>query len=113
MKKLRKPSLSRAWTPAKATEEIRKLAQQDFNFCWTNHFREQLDARGLVVGDVTHVLKNGFVYEDAEPSTRKGFFKYKMECTTPNSGRRVVRVVVIPQLKPPEFKIVTVMWVDE
>ena len=38
----RKPSRTRPWVPAKATEEIRKLAQQDFQFIWTWHASEQM-----------------------------------------------------------------------
>ncbi len=67
--------------------------------------------RDLVTGDVLHVLKHGFVYDDPEPSTQDGFFKYKMECRTPNSGGRVVRIVVIPSTGN-AVKLVTVMWKD-
>lgn len=107
------PPRSRPWPPAKATSELRKLAQQDFNLCLTAHAREQLTERDLIAGDLTHVLKHGFVYEEAEPSTREGYYKYKMECISPNSDGRTVRVVVIPGSKPLDLKIVTIMWVDE
>ena len=101
------------WSPTKATEELRKIARQDFDFCWTAHVIERMEDRDLIVGDVVHVLKHGFVYDEAEKSTREGYFKYKIECTSPNSGARTVRVVVIPEQKPLTLKIVTVMWVDE
>ena len=68
--------------------------------------------RDLIMGDALHVLKHGFVYEEAEPAMR-GFFKYKMECNTPNSNGRTVRVVVIPSVNKAAFKIVSVMWADE
>ena len=109
----RKPPRSRPWIPAKATEEIRKLANRDFEFNWSRHANEQRLARDLIIGDIIHVLKNGFVYETAEPSTRPGFFKYKIDSRSPNSGGRTVRVVVVPQREPPLFKVITVMWVDE
>ena len=109
----RKSPRTSPWAPAKATEEIRKLAHQDFEFNWSWHADEQRLARDLIIGDITHVLKNGFVHEEAEPSTRKGFFKYKVESRSPNSGGRTLRVVVVPQRKPPLFKVITVMWVDE
>ena len=109
----RKPSRTRPWVPAKATEEIRKLAQQDFQFIWTWHASEQMQERDLITGDIIHVLKNGFVHEEAKPSTRKGFFKYKVESRSPNSGGRTVGVVVVPQRETPLFKVITVMWVDE
>ncbi len=69
--------------------------------------------RGLIVSDVLYLLKNGFVYENAEPATRKGYYRYKMECRTPNSGSRRVRVVVIPEKRGCLLKLITIMWVDE
>lgn len=101
------------WSPRKATEELRKLARKDFNLCLTRHASDQMQDRGLYTGDITHVLRHGFVYEEAKPATRPGYNKYKMECTTPNSGSRSVRVVVIPGKKTRDLKIITVMWVDE
>ncbi len=68
--------------------------------------------RDLIVSEVLHVLKFGFIYEDPEPATQKGCYKYKVESTSP-AGARVVRVVAIPWAEPPEIKIVTVMWRDE
>lgn len=68
--------------------------------------------RDLIVSDVLHVLKHGFVYDNPEPATQRGCFKYKIETTSP-AGSRVVRVVAIPWANPPEIKIVTVMWRDE
>ncbi len=71
-----------------------------------------MKARDLVIGDVLHVLKYGFVYEPAQMSTQAGYYKYLMESTTPNSNRRKVRVVVIPA-ESPASKVVSAMWVDE
>ena len=71
-----------------------------------------MESRGLIMGDVLHVLKTGFVYDQAQESTKKGVYKYCMECNTPNSGRRTVRIVVIPSTEN-AVKIVTVMWKDE
>lgn len=45
--------------------------------------------------------------------TRDGLFKYAIECETPNSFGRVVRVVVIPSSAGTGLKVVSVMWVDE
>ncbi len=109
----RKPSRILPWAPARATKEIWKLAKRDFEFNWAEHAREQILDRDLIIGDIIHVLKHGYVYEEAEPSARKGFFKYKVESRSPNSGGRTLRVVVVPQCKPPLFKVITVMWVDE
>lgn len=102
----------RPWSPGEATKNLREKARGDVDVCWTKHAKEQMAERDLLMGDVLYVLKNGFVYEEGEPATRPALFKYKMECTTPNSGGRNVRVVLIPSSST-RLKIVTVMWVDE
>src|SRR4051794_18623377 len=85
------------WTPAQATERIRAIAcDQRFAISFQRHAKEQMAARELILGDVIYLLKRGFVFDEAEPSTRAAFFKYKVECKTPNSGSRDVRVVSIP-----------------
>ena len=109
----RKVPPPKPWSPAKATTELRTLASRDFNLCMTDHSKDQMLERELFTGDMKHILKYGFVYEKAKPATRQGFFKYKMESTTPNSGNRSVRIVVIPSVVSMDLKIVTVMRVDE
>jgi hypothetical protein len=99
-------------SPAKATSEIRGKCGPELSLYLTGHAKDQMADRGLIMGDVLHVLKHGFVYESPEPSTREGCFKYKMECVTPNSNGRTLRVVLIPSQRS-DVKIVTVMWVDE
>ncbi len=99
-------------TPAKATEHIWSIIGPNLSIYWTHHAREQMLSRNLIMGDILHVLKNGHIYEQGEPATQAGFFKYRMECTTPNSDGRTLRVVVIPD-KGSYVKIVTVMWKDE
>lgn len=100
-------------SPAKATELIRKLAKnKKFSVQLTAHAKERMEERGLIMGDILHVLKNGFVYNDAKPATRDGFFKYEIENKSPNSDNREVRVVVIPSTKSVKARIVTVMWAD-
>src|SRR3954452_10995687 len=102
------------WSPGKATDRIRALASDDaFDLYYTGHARDQMSARDLLVGDVLHVLRYGFVFEEGSLSTRAGFFKYAMECRTPNSGSRTVRVIVIPAPQNCSAKIITVMWADE
>ena len=64
------------------------------------------------MGDVLHVLKHGFVHEKGEPATQPGCFKYGMECKTPNSGGRIVRIIVIPSTAN-GIIFLTVMWADE
>ena len=72
-----------------------------------------MQERDLATGDVLHVLKRGFVYEGAQSSTRPEYYKYKIDCKAPNSGARIVRILVLPCLNPPELKAITVMWRDE
>ena len=100
-------------SPAEATRLIHKKSRsRSFSLQITEHATDRLLERGLLVGDVLHLLKFGYVYEEGEPSTWEGFFKYKIDGTTPNSGGRMVRVVIIP-LTMDAVKIVTAMWRDE
>lgn len=113
---MKKPSASQKpqpWKPADATDSIRYPASlNSLTLDFTGHARGQMKKRDLIVGDVLHVLKHGFVYDEPESATQQGCFKYKMEASTP-SGPRVVRVIALPWVDPPEIKIVTVMWRDE
>ena|SRR5260370_37305555 len=98
--------------PAAATRFIRGKYGPQLGLRYTRHAREQMLLRGLIVSDVLHVIRHGFVYERGEESTRDGFFKYKMECVTPNSNGRTVRLVLIPS-QSCWIKVVTAMWADE
>lgn len=102
------------WTPAQATERIRRIASED-TFCLSlaGHAEDQMEERSIWTPDVLYVLQNGFVYDQPVESTRKGLFKYIMISSTPNSDRREVKVVVIPSLQSAAAKVVTVMWRDE
>ncbi len=71
-----------------------------------------MEDRGLLTGDILHVLKHGYVHAPGEKSTRPVHYKYQMEGTTPNSNGRKIRIVVIP-LPDCGVKVLTVMWVDE
>jgi hypothetical protein len=102
------------WTPAQATERIRRIAQEDgFDLVLTDHAEDQMRERGITALDVMYVLKNGFVYEKPEKATRPGLYRYLMLNSTPNSDRREVRVALIPSMQSAKAKIVTVMWADE
>ena len=79
----------------------------------TRHAKDRLQKRDLLISDVLHVLCQGTVYETAEPATRQGLFKYQMECTTPNSNGRSVRLVIIPSPTNATIKVVTIMWADK
>jgi hypothetical protein len=102
------------WPAAKATVRIREMASDEsFTINWTEHVRDQMSRRDLIMGDVLHVLKYGFVHQDAEPATQEGLYRYTIECVTPNSNSRTVKVVVIPSPNKCHAKIITVMWADE
>ena len=99
-------------SPREATEGIHEKVGPDLEVKITRHAKERMQERGLIMGDILHVLKFGYVYEEGEPSTQRGLFKYRMECTTPNSGGRSVRAVVIPS-SDNTIKLVSIMWADE
>lgn len=98
--------------PAAATRFIRGLYGGSLELMYTKHARDRMAERDLIVSDLLHVIRHGFVYERGVQSTREGVYKYEMECVTPNSKGRTVRLVLIP-LKKGGIKIVTVMWADE
>jgi hypothetical protein len=95
--------------PAAATELIGKCQ----HLRYTKHARERMVERGLIIGDVLHVLKHGTVRRPGNPSTQRGFFKYEIECVTPNSNGRTARLVVIPSAASGFVKVITVMWSNE
>lgn len=101
------------WSPADATDYIREISKNPTNFIFKLHAKERMEERGIGVFDVLYVLQNGFVFEEPVPATREGFFKYKMESKTQNSHERTLRVVLIPEEKNRDIKIITVMFVDE
>jgi hypothetical protein len=101
------------WTPAQATERIRHIASGPLDLSYKSHALEQLEERELIASDLIYLLKNGFVYQEAEAATRKPYWKYQMQCKTPNSKNREVRAVIIPDWKRKGIKLVTVMWADE
>ncbi|RMF09145.1 MAG: DUF4258 domain-containing protein [Alphaproteobacteria bacterium] len=113
-RKISRLAIPQPWSPADATEIINEIAESEFTLHLTDHAKERLEERSLTVGDVLHLLKKGFVYEEAQESTRKAWFKYCMDGVTPNSENRTLRVIVLPCVTPKkELKIITVMWRDE
>ena len=110
------PTITRTqpWNPATATEEIRKIATGiNLKLTYQGRCIEQLQERGLIVGDVLYILRHGFVYAAAQTTTREEYYKYHMESTTPNSGNRAIRVIAIPDPIRCWLKVLDVMWIDE
>lgn len=102
------------WTPAVATLTINAIARNpQFSLSYAKHVRDRLGERGLLMSDLLHVLKTGFVYKEGQPSTLANFFKYQIEAQSPNSGSRYLRVVVIPDETSLLIKAITIMWRDE
>ena len=109
---VRRASVMELLDPAAATRFIRGLYGPSLGLRYTRHARDRMIERGLIVSDVLHVIRHGFVYERGEQSTRDDLHKYQMECVTPNSNGRTVRLVLIPSSSG-WIKVVTVMWVDQ
>jgi hypothetical protein len=108
------PSRGAPWPNRVATEKIRAYAKNPgLKLSYKKHAQEQLRERGIIIGDVLHVLKMGFVLTPPRPSSDPELFKYRVESKSPNSNGRTIGVVVIPNVCRPSMKIVTVMWVDE
>lgn len=101
------------WKPADATTRIRTCAaSDDLDLDVTDHAREQMRERDIIMGDLLFLLKTGFVYDAPVRATREGYFRYAVEGATPSSDGRSLRAIVIPS-GGCELKIVTVMWRDE
>lgn len=104
----------RGWSPARATDVIRRIARDArLSLAYKVHAAKREAERGITVSDVLHVLRHGFVHQPAVAATRPGFFKYQIECVTPNSEGRTVALIVIPDPQTITIKIVTIMWKDE
>jgi hypothetical protein len=112
--KKRLMTTAQPWKPADATRVINTTAKGlNCTLALTMHAKAQMHDRQLIMSDVLFVLRNGFVYEAPVPSTIAGFFKYKIECQSPNSGSRYLRAIVVPDEKSRQIKVITIMWRDE
>lgn len=98
-------------SPAKATKDITKLARDPLsNLSKSPHAQDRLEERTILTSDHLYLLKNGFIYELAEASTRIDLWKYKIEGVTPNSNGRTITAIIIPDFKTKHIKIVTCYW---
>ena len=105
--------LPEPWEPAVATRAINHLANSmDMRFVMKKHALDRKDLRDITTLDVLHVLKKGFVFKEHQPATREGYYKYRIEGRSPNSGTRSIRICLIPDEKNIGIKVLTVMWVD-
>ena len=82
---------------------------------WTEHARQRLEERGIIMSDVLYLLRHDFELLRIDDTTRsdEGLFKYKIAGYTPNSNNKRICLVIIPSLKTYSVKIVTVMWEKE
>ncbi|MGB0843885.1 MAG: DUF4258 domain-containing protein [Alphaproteobacteria bacterium] len=102
------------WPPRNATDEIRALANDDeMSLILRRHAKERMLERDLIMSDLLHVLKHGFVYASASDSTQEGQYKYAIENNALNGDGRNLRVIVVPVIKDKFLNIVSFMWVDE
>jgi len=85
------------WSPADATRLINECANRgDFELDYVLKIGDAMNARGLITGDLHHLLKTGVVKGEPVESTIEGFFKYTIEGPTPNSDDTPIAAVVIP-----------------
>ncbi len=106
--------LPEPWSAQQATDRIRAMAKMDdLSVTFSEHATDQMLDRDLILSDVLYVMKNGFCYDRGVATERLDHFKYAIECDSPNSGRREVRVILKPALYRRHVKIITVMWADE
>ena len=103
------------WQPVVATRRINEMAKDlSLDLYYTEHALIRIDQRNLILSDLLYLLRNGFVVcEEPEQSTQKGLYKYLIDGKTPNSDARYLRIVVIPDEKSNQIKVVTAMWRDE
>ena len=102
------------WNNTDATYALREMGKHPaLSLAYKVHATQRLSERGIIVSDVLHLIRTGFVYEDAAPSKNSGYYKYKMEGLTPNSGGRKICAILIPNSDAMTIKVVTVFWVDE
>jgi len=101
-------------SPSKATREINKLPRDPLcDLSKSPHAEDRLEERTILTSDLLCLLRKGFIYELAEASTQKNLWKYKIEGVTPNSNRRTITAIIIPDFKTKHIKIVTCYWKDE
>ena len=106
--------MAKKFSPSKATDEVRQLAKTDrLDISKTIHAEDRLSERDILTGDLLHLLRNGFIYEEAEPATRSDLWKYVIEGETPNSAGRILCAVIIPDITNCHIKFVTCYWKDK
>lgn len=91
------------WSATEAEAWIHAYARADFDLVIVKswHTAECMRERGILQSDLLYLLKYGNIYPEVQPSTRPGFYKYKICGQTP-----------IPAPNKPAIKIVTAMWRD-
>ena len=103
---------------ASLNQHIQKLmADRNFRLIWMAHAKERLSERGITAQDIIYLLECPFRLAKTEESTRSqsdGLYKYTIFCRdhSPMRNGRRYGAVIIPSLKNPEVRVVTVMWED-
>ena len=67
--------------PADATDLIRQLANGSPTLVIRKHAKEQMLERGLITGDLLHVMKKGFVYETQRNRPARDFISTAWNAT--------------------------------
>lgn len=103
------------WSIAEAELRLHAYAALEndgLELALTQHATDRMQERGIIISDVLHVLAGGHVDDEPTASSRHGYWKYKICGKSPNSGRREICLVVIPDPARPAIKLLTVMWKD-
>lgn len=97
-------------TPTVAQRRIRAAAEDSTNVVITEHAKERMQQRGIVVRDVLTVLRTGFVDSDPIPA-RAGEWKCKVTKKLA-MGARTTGVVTVIAVNS-RLIVLTVEWEDE
>lgn len=66
------------WQPRVASEIINEMAKDPIcDLSYTEHAKERIAERSLIISDILYVLKHGFVLDNPEPSTVEKLYKFE------------------------------------
>ena len=101
------------WTHSEAENRIHRYAKHpDFDLEYSRHAKMRIERRGILISDLNHILKYGYIDGEPERTTPSGYYKCKICGKSPHSGSREICLVVVLAGGKPAVKIVTVMWKD-
>jgi hypothetical protein len=101
------------WSATDATKIITGLARDVFDLQLTQHARERMADRDIVIADLLHVLKTGSVHKPGEAREPYSTYCYTIEGSVPTQNSLKLRIVVRPNVNVERkfIKVVTTMWI--